>query len=77
MSIAVRARTRNKNYFKCLMKETVEASTHARSAVSSSHAAEGSFLVIVAITILGVQMIILKQERRAMLSAVFVAINKR
>ena len=47
------------------------------SVVSSSHAAESSFLVIVVITILGVQMIIPKQERRVMLSARFVAINKR
>ena len=47
------------------------------SAVSSSHAVESSFLVIVVITTLGVQMIIPKQERRVMLSARFVAINKR
>ena len=47
------------------------------SVVSSSHAAESSFLVIVVITILGVQMIIPKQERRVMLSARFVVINKR
>ena len=47
------------------------------SAVSSSHAAESSFLVIVVITTLGVQMTIPKQERRALLSALFVAINKR
>ena len=47
------------------------------SAVSSSHAVESSFPVIVVITTLGVQMIIPKQERRVMLSARFVAINKR
>ena len=47
------------------------------SDVSSSHAVESSFLVVVVITTLGVQMIIPKQERRVMLSARFVAINKR
>ena len=47
------------------------------SDVSSSHAVESSFPVVVVITTLGVQMIIPKQERRVMLSAWFVAINKR
>ena len=47
------------------------------SDVSSSHAVESSFPVVVVITTLGVQMIIPKQERRVMLSARFVAINKR
>ena len=47
------------------------------STASSSYAVKSSFPVIVVITTLGVQMIVSKQERHIMLSARFVAINKR